>query len=305
MIYNGLVEKFFFLNKKMSQTPLEAIEEWRVGKPEFKNVKLSYAGRLDPLAVGKLIILVGEENKNRKEYERMDKEYYYEVLLGFNTDTFDVLGITQEDKNFITILTNIQIKELETAEVTVDKSEVRKSVSIVSTELENEVLNTERFKDINSVEKLKRRLQKNSNRYVEEMLGEVEQTLPVYSSYRVKGKPLFYWARNNKLDDIEIPKRKVNIHSHEFMGVSFVKGKKLLSDIITRVSNVTGDFRQKEIIYNWENKFKELTDIHFPILKFQAKVSSGTYIRSFTQPIQENLGCKNVVYLIDRKEVFV
>lgn len=53
---------------------------------------MTYAGRLDPMASGLLLVLAGEECKNKDKYLRFDKEYEFEVLFGFSTDTYDILG---------------------------------------------------------------------------------------------------------------------------------------------------------------------------------------------------------------------
>jgi tRNA U55 pseudouridine synthase TruB len=37
-------------------------------KPEYENETISYAGRLDPMAEGVLVLLIGDENKNRSKY---------------------------------------------------------------------------------------------------------------------------------------------------------------------------------------------------------------------------------------------
>lgn len=80
------------LYKKRSQTPLQAVEAFREKHPEYANEKLGYAGRLDPMAEGLLLVLVGEENKKRKAYENLTKEYVFDMLPGIATDTYDVLG---------------------------------------------------------------------------------------------------------------------------------------------------------------------------------------------------------------------
>jgi tRNA pseudouridine55 synthase len=81
------------LYKARGETPLERIERFRKENPEYKNVPLSYAGRLDPMAEGVLVVLAGEANKRRTEYLNLDKEYTFDVLFGFSTDTYDVLGV--------------------------------------------------------------------------------------------------------------------------------------------------------------------------------------------------------------------
>ncbi len=45
------------------------------------------------MAEGVLLLLIGDENKKRKRYEALEKEYDFEMLCGIETDTFDVLGI--------------------------------------------------------------------------------------------------------------------------------------------------------------------------------------------------------------------
>ncbi len=51
------------LYKPCSKTPLQAVEEFRLQNPKYKTKKISYPGRLDPVAEGILILLIGEENK--------------------------------------------------------------------------------------------------------------------------------------------------------------------------------------------------------------------------------------------------
>lgn len=80
------------LNKKEGETPLLALEKFRSKHKELKDKKMTYAGRLDPMASGLLVVLIGDETKNKEKYLALDKEYRFEVLFGFTTDTYDVLG---------------------------------------------------------------------------------------------------------------------------------------------------------------------------------------------------------------------
>jgi len=90
------------LYKTVGQTPLECAEIWRKDKPEMQNIPLAYAGRLDPMASGQLLILIGEECKKQKDYHNLDKEYEFEILFGVSSDSGDVLGLVTEagQKNF-------------------------------------------------------------------------------------------------------------------------------------------------------------------------------------------------------------
>lgn len=86
------MKKVIVLNKKIGETPLQALEKFRNKNKEYVGVPMTYAGRLDPMASGVLVVLAGEEAKNKEKYLNLDKEYEFEVLFGFATDTYDVLG---------------------------------------------------------------------------------------------------------------------------------------------------------------------------------------------------------------------
>ena len=81
------------MHKEIGETPLEAIEKFKKSNPEYIDIPMTYAGRLDPMAEGVLIVLVGEECKNKDKYLGLDKEYEIEVLCGVKTDTQDILGL--------------------------------------------------------------------------------------------------------------------------------------------------------------------------------------------------------------------
>lgn len=84
------------IEKKVGETPLEALEAWRVAHLEIGDAPACYAGRLDPMASGQLLILVGDECKEMETYRGLDKEYEVEVLLGVGSDTGDILGLVAD-----------------------------------------------------------------------------------------------------------------------------------------------------------------------------------------------------------------
>jgi tRNA pseudouridine(55) synthase len=85
--------KYVMLDKPIGKTPLETIQEWKAANPEYAEIPASYAGRLDPMASGMLLVLLGDECKKKDEYIGLDKEYEIEILLGVGSDTGDILGI--------------------------------------------------------------------------------------------------------------------------------------------------------------------------------------------------------------------
>jgi tRNA pseudouridine55 synthase len=90
--------------KPQGLTPLESVQQLRkegvyvYGKkmqiPE--TVPIAYAGRLDPMAEGKLLLLIGEECKKIALYRERDKTYVVEILLGVSSDTGDLLGLVKK-----------------------------------------------------------------------------------------------------------------------------------------------------------------------------------------------------------------
>lgn len=83
------------LYKRPGETPLECIERFRGDMPEYKDVNMTYLGRLDPMAEGLLLVLAGD-TKSKERYLEFDKAYEFEVLWGFGTDTYDALGLVTE-----------------------------------------------------------------------------------------------------------------------------------------------------------------------------------------------------------------
>ena len=104
------MEKVLKLYKNLGETPLECLERFRATNLEYASEKMTYAGRLDPMAEGLLIALVGEECKKKDEYLGLDKEYIFEVIFGIQSDTYDILGIPKlADNNQSLIRANRRI----------------------------------------------------------------------------------------------------------------------------------------------------------------------------------------------------
>jgi tRNA pseudouridine55 synthase len=72
--------------KKRGETPLQCIQRYAFDK------KMTYLGRLDPLAEGVLLVATGDDVKRKEEFLGLDKEYDFIAIFGFATDTYDILG---------------------------------------------------------------------------------------------------------------------------------------------------------------------------------------------------------------------
>lgn len=207
---------------------------------------MCYAGRLDPMAEGVLVVLAGEDCKNRKMYEDLPKTYEFEVLPGVATDTYDIMGMFTH-----------QLK-IDTANRSIDISH-----------------------------------------YLSSLIGKQKQPYPPFSSARVQGKPLYYWARAGLLDTIQIPRKEIEIYKASLLGSRKITTHELLEIIIKRVSEVKGKFRQDEILEQWKSVLK---DNKGELCTYKCRVicSSGTYIRSIAHEIGKKLGTGAIALGIKR-----
>jgi len=245
-------EKVINLYKPIGPTSLQWIKEYRKHHPRYKNITLGYGGRLDPMAEGILLVIIGDENKKRDKYLKLPKEYEFEILFGFATDTYDALGliVDHEPDGF-------------------------------------EIPPTRRVEEA-----------------LREFEGKIMQKFPPYSSYTIKGKTLFTWAREGRLHEIEIPSKEREIYDIKLLKTYEIDKEKLLNTIIERVSKVTGPLRQKEIIKKWSEILGDYDTNHqFSVAKCYIACSSGTYVRGIAHELGKKLKTLALAFSIKRTKV--
>lgn len=257
----------------MGETPLSALSRLREEKPEYQYLPLTYAGRLDPLAEGLLIILAGDECMKKDEYTALPKEYEVKVLFGFETDTYDVLGIVKEifsEENSAQVLGSPLLSPLD------EKAQPDHSQNISSEKIQSAISN---------------------------FVGDFEQAYPPYSSRTVEGKPLFKWAREGRLSEIEIPTHKVHVESIEIKKVEAISKEKLHKYINSAIDSVKGDFRQDEILTKWEETFIAETSNEYQVVTLTINCGSGTYVRSIANDLGKLLGIPALALHIKRTKI--
>jgi tRNA pseudouridine55 synthase len=85
----------YLIDKPIGATPLEALGILRTLRPELADVKMSYAGRLDPMASGLLVALHGPLLHRQEDFWGLPKEYEATIALGIRSDSHDLLGIIE------------------------------------------------------------------------------------------------------------------------------------------------------------------------------------------------------------------
>ena len=83
-------------NKQYGETLTQTLERFRLTYPEYSEARVTYAGRLDPLAHGLMLLLTGEDVYHKESYLKLDKVYEVDVLFGMTTDTYDILGMIDD-----------------------------------------------------------------------------------------------------------------------------------------------------------------------------------------------------------------
>lgn len=71
---------------------MQALEALRARTLELAGEPMVYAGRLDPMAEGVVLVLAGADRFDLPAHLRHDKEYQATFLFGVHSDTFDALG---------------------------------------------------------------------------------------------------------------------------------------------------------------------------------------------------------------------
>lgn len=87
------------LYKPMGPTAYQALCALRDEEPAIAAERLAFTGRLDPLAEGLLVVLVGEECREVAAHRGDDKTYALDALFGVSTDSFDSLGLVAETRD--------------------------------------------------------------------------------------------------------------------------------------------------------------------------------------------------------------
>lgn len=283
--------------KPVGKTPLESVEMYKSRHLDDPHITVSYGGRLDPMAEGVLLLLVGDANARRREYEHLEKEYEVTVLVGFSTDTGDLMGkITKVHGTEDNVQSHNRLSFWSEA--------IESTKHIQSSPPEG---GSSRMKNISKIREL-------SSSFV----GLTKQRYPIYSSAKVKGKPLFWWARQGRLDEIEIPTHTVKIDTIEIVSHHTMRAKELLKYIVETVGSVKGDFRQTEIIAGWKEALSDTSRARIrqahhdtertycssaSLFTLRVTCGPGTYMRQLIMDIGEKLDIPLCAFKIIRTRV--
>lgn len=210
------------------------MEALRCDTAALQGQPMVYAGRLDPMAEGLLLVLTGEDRHALPAHLKHDKEYVATFLFGLGSDTFDVLGRLTWGR--------------------VPAPNVEACAGAVAA-----------------------------------LVGLHPLPLPVWSAYRVRGRPLHAWAREGRLGAIEVPVRAMEVTSVRLGTSEWVQAAEVAVEAMARINEVRGAFRQEDVLGDWGRLVAEDP----PLVRVTATltVASGTYVRALAQALGAQVGC--------------
>lgn len=91
-IFSGI----FPIEKARGETLSDLLKRFRLENNLSEDIPLTYAGRLDPMADGMVIILAGDARFQKDKMLGLEKVYEMEILLGVSTDSQDTLGLVEK-----------------------------------------------------------------------------------------------------------------------------------------------------------------------------------------------------------------
>ncbi len=261
------------IHKKVGQTPLEALESFRKSAKISSTTKLTYAGRLDPMASGVLLILEGATQTEREKYLALPKVYRTEILFGFATDSFDLLGIPTRG-----VILNPNASE---GEGSLNPSKIKK---ILKTFVGKTILPIPPYSSV---------IYKGKPLFTWARAGKIKEkdwpkrpmgvkSIKLFSSKQVSGGKVLNSIQKN------VKKVKGDFRQKEILKV----WKKLLS----RPKQVSGSKNR------FRNKFK-ITEMKYKIITLNISCSSGTYIRSLANELGKKLKTTSVLFSLNRLSV--
>ncbi|MFW0871199.1 MAG: hypothetical protein ACKKL4_01965 [Patescibacteria group bacterium] len=254
------------VNKALGRTPLECIKDLKKKLPELADKKMAYAGRLDPMASGVLLILIDDACKERGKYLELDKEYILEVLMGVQSDTQDILGVVSSGN--LQKLEEYSQKTLDQALQTIIKGFEGKH------ELEYPIFSSKTVEG--------------KPLFLWALEGRLDEITIPKKAVEIYDIAIEGYQTYNMGDIVEEVKKRIAQVSH-----------------VQEASKALGaDFRRNEVLDSWKQLQEDIgIDRKLISVTVRARVSSGTYMRTLARLIGEKLGTQALAWRIHRQSI--
>lgn len=132
-----------------------------------------------------------------------------------------------------------------------------------------------------------------------------EQEYHAFSAKRVNGKPLWWWKRHDRMNEISVPKHLCNIKEVEIINndsiISTTEFVKDTVSILTNNKENLEDFIVDNIINSWTNliNLSEETPHNLSLVTVRVRVTGGTFIRQICRDLIKKTGipmmCSSII----------
>lgn len=225
---------------------------------------ICFAGRLDPLAQGVMLILTDEDVKSVSTFLNSDKIYSFKLVLGISTISHDPMSDIKEIKDMSYYLTMYNKNELENYLRKFTSSYVKQEFPLVSSKT---ILH-------NGIRK------------------------PLWWFYKngIKRDEIILPVKDIKIYNYEVNDVKYLNCIDAFN--TFMERIKLIEN-----EKVKSDMNTEKWLDMYKEKINEENSGKFIQVELKMKVSSGFYIRKFCEDFGEYLGIPALAFDITREEV--
>jgi tRNA U55 pseudouridine synthase TruB len=139
------------------------------------------------------------------------------------------------------------------------------------------------------------------------------QTMPSCSSYKAKSKqsgekkPLWEWKLLDRLDEVDIPKKNVELKSFEIVSQDISTVDNYIKSICEDINRVSSFPRTQlqPIIDQWKEINKNTNGKNIRLIRCSVTVPSGMFVRYLANMIGNDVGIPCHAFDITRNEIFL
>ena len=136
--------------------------------------------------------------------------------------------------------------------------------------------------------------------------GQHKQKFHPFSSFMLRKdgyrKPLWEWQKEGRLQDEEIPEKNVELYELKILEHKKYSLYQFIEDCVHRLDivNKKHNFRQSEIIEQWQNLKKHEEDTSIYSVKIKLQASSGYFVRQLGNDLKRTIKFPLMIFDINR-----
>lgn len=237
-----------------------------------------YAGRLDPMARGKMIILTNRDTKNVNKYLDHGKLYNFDMIIGIDTKSHDCLSEINTISNDLLFFKPEELT-LKLQELTLKLQEFIKCYTVQ----EYPIVSNYTIKHDN-----------------------IKKPLWWFYANGYLSEPSSSSTEKYKI--IKLPTKNVTIFDYKINNIQTVQLNKLIELFVDRIKLIDNErtqneLRTQDIIEQWEKIRDNSHNLQLITINMELTVSSGFYIRQFCNDFGKFISNGAIAFDITRLKI--